>query len=257
MGKIISVALPKGGVGKTTTAINLAASLAVAEKRILVFDLDTSGAAGISLGFTDKNRSPGVFDIFSYTRSIEQCTHKTVLDLLDFVPMNYLTPIDEERLNRMSENKMLLYHLLMPVRDKYDYIIFDCPPYARGLMAAALVASDSVLIPAKSGHLSLEAIDKLYDYLEWIRKFTNRPIQTEGIVRTMHEPRTKVGSITDIDLCRKYPGLILKTIIPKNSTLSESSYYGKPAILYNANSKGSLAYLELARELMQKNGACR
>lgn len=255
MGKIISVALPKGGVGKTTTAVNLAASLAVAEKRVLVLDLDTSGAAGLSLGFNHADRHPGIFDIFSYTRSIAQCAHKTELPLLDFVPMNALSPVDEERMNRLSENKMLLHHLLLPVKSDYDYIIFDCPPYARGLMAAALVASDSVLIPAKSGHLSLEAIDKLFEYLDWIRRFTNKTVQIEGIVRTMYEPRTKVGVQTEQDLCKKYSVHILETTIPKNSTLSESSYYGKPAILYNANSKGSIAYLALAQEIMYKNGS--
>jgi chromosome partitioning protein len=250
MGKTIAVALPKGGVGKTTTAVNLAASFAVAEKRVLLMDLDTSGAAGLSLGFNDACRQPGVFDIFGYTRSIDQCRKRTSLPLLDFIPMNPLTPIDEERLNRMSDNKMLLYHLLQPLKEHYHYIILDCPPYSRGLMTAALVAADSVLIPAKSGHLSLEAIDKLYEYLDWIRRFTNRPVRTEGIVRTMFEPNTRVGSLTDDDLKQKYDGYILKTIIPKNSTLSESSYHGKPAILYRANSKGSLAYLELAREIM-------
>ncbi len=254
MGKVISVALPKGGVGKTTTAVNLAASFAVAEKRVLVIDLDTSGAAGISLGFNNTNRHPGVFDIFSYTRSIEQCTQPTDLPLLDFVPMNPLSPVDEDRMNRMSENKMLLHHSLIPVKGTYDYIIFDCPPYARGLMAAAIVASDTVLIPAKSGHLTLDAIDKLFDYFKWIGLFTNKPVRIEGIVRTMHEPRTKVGLRTDHDLCEKYSSLVLKTIIPKNSTLSESSYYGKPAIIYNANSKGSIAYLALAQELMNKDG---
>lgn len=255
MGKTISIALPKGGVGKTTTAINLAASFAVAEKRVLIIDMDISGAAGISLGFNLQDRTPGVFDIFSYTRSIDQCIRKTELEFMDFVPMNSLSPINEERLTRMADNKMLLYHLLMTVKQNYDYILLDCPPYTRGLMAAALVASDSVLVPAKSGHMSLEAIDKLYEYIDWIRRFTNRPLPTEGIVRTMHESRTKVGAITNQDLSEKYKEDILSTVIPKNTTLSESSYYGKPAILYKADSKGSLAYLALAHELMNNNGS--
>lgn len=253
MGKIISVALPKGGVGKTTTAINLAASIAVAEKRVLLVDLDTSGAAGISLGFSARERMPGIFDILSYTRSVKQSIHNTELEFLSFIPMNPLSPIDEERLNRLSDNKMLLHQLLIPLRQEYDYILLDCPPNARGLMGAALAASDSVLIPAKSSHLTIEAVDKLFEYLDWLRRFRNRPVEVEGIVRTMYESRTKMSMIMDNELIEKYNGHVLNTIIPKNTTLSESSYYGKPAILFNANSKGSISYLTLAYEVMNKN----
>jgi len=140
------------------------------------------------------------------------------------------------------------------MKERYDYILIDCPPYAIGLANVALVASDSVLIPAKSGHLTVEAIGKLYEHLDWLRRFTNRPMQTEGILLTMHEPNTKVGTMIDGELREEFVGKILNTVIPKNSTLSESSYHGKPVILYNANAKGSIAYLALANEIMNKNG---
>jgi len=253
MGRIISVALPKGGVGKTTTAINLAASIAVAEKRVLLVDLDTSGSAGISLGFAPEDRNPGIFDILSFTRSVKQSIHKTELDFLSFIPMNPLSPIDEERLNRLSDNKMLLHQLLVTLKQEYEFIILDCPPNTRGLMGAALAASDSVLAPAKSSHLTIEALDKLFEYLNWLRRFRNRPVDIEGIVRTMYEYRTKMSFLMDKELIEKYNGYLLKTIIPKNTTLSESSYYGKPAILFDANSKGSISYLTLAYELMNRN----
>lgn len=255
MGKIISVALQKGGVGKTTTAINLAASIAVAEKRVLLVDLDTSGSAGISLGFSPEDRTPGIFDILTYTRSIKHTIHKTDLEYLSFIPMNPLLPIDEERLNRLTDNKMLLHQLLVPLKQEFEYIILDCPPNTRGLMGAALAASDSVLAPAKSSHLTIEALDKLFEYLNWLKRFRNRPVEIEGIVRTMYESRTKMSVLVDKELIEKYNCYLLKTIIPKNITLSESSYYGKPAILFDANSKGSISYLTLAYEVMNRNNS--
>jgi chromosome partitioning protein len=254
MGKVIAVALQKGGVGKTTTAVNLAASFAFIEKKILLIDLDISGAASISLGFTKEHRSPGIFELFSLTRSVPQCTHDTDLERLKFVPMNILTPIDEERLNRMADNRMVLRHMLQQVIPHYDYIMIDCPPHTRGLMTVGLAAADAVLIPAKIGHLSIEAIDKLYEYLDWIKKFTGREISTMGIVRTMNEPRTKINTITVKQLKEQYGSYLLNTIIPKNSTLSEASFHGKPVILYQAESAGARAYLALANELIGRNG---
>lgn len=255
MGKIISIASPKGGVGKTTTAVNLAASIAVAEKKVLLIDLDTSGAAGISLGFGDNDRIPGIYQILKYTHSIRQCIHKTELKDLDFIPMNPLKPVDEERINRLSDNKMLLHQLLIPLKREYQYIILDCPPFIRGLMTAALAASDSVLIPAKVSHLSIEAIEKLFEHLKWLEKFTNRPVVPEGIVQTMYESRTKSGVMFQNILIEKFNNNVLNTVIPKNVTLSECAYYGKPAILYDANSKGSVAYLALAQEIMRNNNS--
>lgn len=156
-------------------------------------------------------------------------------------------------MTRMSDNRMILRHMLQQVRDRYDYILIDCPPYSRGLMTAGLAAADSVLIPAKIGHLSIEAIDKLYIYLDWIKKSIGRDIAIEGIVRTMHETRTKISGLTNSELTERYGSLLLDTVIPQNSTLSESSYYGKPALLYNVSSRGALSYLALADEIVRRN----
>jgi chromosome partitioning protein len=253
MGKIIAIASPKGGVGKTTTAVNLAAGIAVTEMKVLLIDLDTAGSAGISLGFSPQDRTPGVYEILKYTHSVRQCIHKTELEHLDFVPMNPLKPVDEERINRLSDNKMLLYQLLIPLKREYEYILLDCPPFIRGFMTAALAASDSVLIPAKVGHLSIEAVEKLFEHLAWLERFTNRPVAVEGIVQTMYEARTKSSSIFQRILIDKFNKIVLNTVIPKNTTLSECAHYGKPAILFDANSKGSIAYLALAQEIVRNN----
>jgi chromosome partitioning protein len=255
MPRTISVVLPKGGVGKTTTAVNLAASFAVEGKSTLLIDLDPIGSSGASLGLTSQAVSCGLYDVFTFSSSFATAIRKTDLPKLDIVPCNAGTIQREERISRISDNRTLLRNLLRPVIDRYEYIILDCPPVLRGLTTVALSASDSVLIPLRAGHFGLDALDKLFGYLDWLRQVSSRAIAIEGILLTMHEPRTKVSDITVKELSSKYNNHLLSTIIPRNSTLSEASFYGKPAILYNPTSRGSECYRELARELMTRSGA--
>jgi chromosome partitioning protein len=250
--RVIAVALPKGGVGKTTTAVNLAASLAVAEQRTLLIDMDSFGASGLSLGFTEGSAKAGLYEVFNFISSLDRATHKTDLKFLDFVPSNVQSLQREDRLLRLADNRAILKNALRAVSKEYDYVILDCPPVLRGLSTNALTASDSVLMPVKAGHFSLDAVDKLFRYLEWIKDVANKGIEVEGIVLTMHEPKTRVTEITERELVSKYYKYILDTVIPKNSTLSEASFYGKPAILYKANSRGSAAYLALAKEIIAR-----
>jgi len=154
---------------------------------------------------------------------------------------------------RLSENRTLLKNILRTIIPHYDYVIIDTPPSLRGLTTNALSCSDSVLIPIKSGHFSLEGIEKLFKYFEWIHEAANKGLQIEGILQTMYEPHTKVTEITDRELQLRFRKYLLKTIIPKNTQLTEASFYGKPAVLFNASSKGTMAYLELARELIDKH----
>jgi chromosome partitioning protein len=251
--KIITIAIPKGGVGKTTTAVNLAASLAVLEKRVLLIDTDPFGACSMSLGFTPEKTKGGLYEVFNFIHSIAQVIHRTDLAFLDFIPANISTQVAEERMMRLSENRTLLKNVLRTIVPHYDYIIIDTPPLLRGLTTNALTCADSVLIPIKSGHFSLEGIDKLFKYFEWIRDAANRTLQIEGILQTMYEPHTKVTEITDRELQLRFRRHLIKTIIPKNTHLTEASFYGKPSVLFNATSKGTLAYLELARELVDKH----
>lgn len=254
MAKVIAIAIPKGGVGKTTTAVNLAATLAVFEQRTLLVDTDPSGACSLSLGFTPEKTNGGLYEVFNFTHSISQITHRTELAFLDFVPTNVKSTQMEERFLKLSENRTILRNSLRGVLPHYDYIILDCPPYLRGLTTNALTAAESVIIPIKSGHFSLDAVEKLLRYIDWVREVANKELQIEGILQTMYEPKTKVTDITDRELQLRFRKHLLKTIIHKNTHLIEASFYGKPAILFNATSRGTVGYVELTKELLIRHG---
>lgn len=252
MAHTIAVALPKGGVGKTTTAVNLAASLAVEGQRTLLVDLDPIGSAGASLGFTTSTVGAGLYEAFNFITTFAAAIHHTELPLLDFVPCNVTTLQREDRILRLADNRTLLRNLLRPVAQPYDCVLLDCPPALRGLTTTALAAADAVLLPVRAGLFSLDAVDKLFTYLDWMREVTNRPIGVEGILLTMHEPRTKVSDITLRELAAKYRHHLLTTMIPRSTALGEASFYGKPAVLYEARSHGADAYRTLARELLSR-----
>jgi chromosome partitioning protein len=253
MGKVISVCIPKGGVGKTTTAVNLSASLAVAERKTLLIDADPFGSSAVALGFTPDKIKAGIAEIFGFTKSLGYAIHKTELEYLDFVPANINSIQLDEKFSKSTENRVVLKNALKDYKDNYDYIIIDCPPILRGITTNALTASDSVLIPIKSGHLSLEAIDKLFSYLDWIREVSNPGIRIEGILMTMYEKNSKVTEISERELKLKYKEYLMDSVIPTSSLLNEATFFGKPLCLYKINSTGAIAYLNLAYELMQKN----
>ena len=252
MARVIAVALPKGGVGKTVTAVNLAASLAVAEQRTLLVDLDTIGASALSLGYTPSRVQGGLFEVFNFITTLPRAIHTTELDHLHFIPSNIDSLQREDRMAKVAENRSILKNALRSVLAQYDYIILDCPPFLRGLTTNALTAADSVLIPVKSGHFSLDAIDRLFKYLGWIREVANRTIEIEGILVTMHEPNTRVTDITMRELQSRYKKYLFDCYIPKNTILSEATFYGRPAVLYNASSRGAVAYLSLARQIIAR-----
>lgn len=250
--KIISVYLPKGGVGKTTTAVNLAASLAVAEKKTLLIDADPFGASAISLGFTPEKIKAGISEVFSFTHSIDHAIHKTELEFMDFVPSNVNSIQRDDRFSKISENRVVLKNALRGIIEHYEYIIIDCPPVMRGIVANALTASTSVLMPVRCGHFALEAISKLFKYIDYLKEIANPALCIEGIVLTMYESNTKVTEIAERELKLRYNKYLFKTNIPRNHLLTESTFYGKPIILYNVNCPVSMAYLELAYEIINK-----
>jgi len=252
MGKIIAVAIPKGGVGKTTTAVNLAIAFALSGKSTLLIDVDPAGSCAEILDYKKDEVKSDIFDVLQYTISLQQVTLKSQVTNLDFIPMKHLTYVDEIRLGKISSNEKLLSSILKPEAFSYDYVVIDCPPYLTGTTNAALIAADSVLIPTMPGQLSINAVNKIVDHIKDIQKNYNQKLRIEGILLTIYEYNTKVSFATKKDLFRTYPNLIFNTTIPKNATVGEASVKNKPLLIFDPAAKASAAYMNLAREIIQK-----
>jgi len=253
VGKKIAIAVPKGGVGKTTTAVNLAAAFAIAEKKTLLIDFDPSGACSVSLGFENEVLRGDIFQVISFIKHIDSVIHKTELPTLDFIPCSINSGEIEERINRLTRNIYLFENILNQYAlEQYDYIIIDCPPYLKGLTTVALTAADSVLVPIRAGQFSISALKKMYNHIFWVRENLNKRLSVEGILLTMFEPNTKAWGLTKKALFENFGNDILQTVIPKSTTITEAEFYGKPTMLFDVKSSGSVAYLQLASELMNK-----
>jgi len=252
MAKIISIAVPKGGVGKTTTAVNLSASLAIEGEKTLIIDFDSTGSSTICLGFDKKEKTDNIFDVFNFKRAIGEVIFNTELTNLDLIPSKIL-PTDETRLHKITNNFQLFDHILNQEQfEIYDYIIIDCPPYLQGLTTIALISSDSVILPVKAGRFSLTSINKMIEYISWIKSSYNSRLSLEGILLTMYQPNTIAWKMTSEKLNENFSDLIFNTVIPQNTTLCESEFYGKPGVLIKSNSTGAIAYVKLAQEILSK-----
>lgn len=250
MGKVIAIANQKGGVGKTTTAVNLGASLAQAEKRVLLIDTDPQGNSTSGLGIVKENLNGSLYDIYNNTRNIKEITQKTGLDYLDIVPSNIDLIGAELELITKEGREAILKHAIEPVKTQYDFIFIDCPPSLSLLTLNALVAADSLLIPMQCEYYALEGISSLIKTLELVRETYNPSLNVEGILLTMFDGRTTLANQVADELKQHFGDKIFKTMIPRNITLAEAPSHGKPVILYDIRSKGAQSYLALAEEVM-------
>jgi chromosome partitioning protein len=253
MGKIISLANQKGGVGKTTTAINLAASLAALEYKVLLTDADPQANATSGVGFDLRNIKSSIYDCLVDDRHPEEVILKTEIEGLDLIPSTIdLVGAEIEMLN-MPNREQVLKSVLEKVKDDYDFVLVDCSPSLGLLTVNALTASDSVIIPVQCEYFALEGLGKLLNTIKIIQNRLNPALEIEGFLLTMYDSRLRLSNQVVDEVRRHFQQMVFDTIIQRNIKLSEAPSFGKPALLYDANSKGAVNYLNLAREVLQKN----
>lgn len=254
MGKTIVIANQKGGVGKTTTTLNLAASIALAEKDILVIDSDPQGNLTSGLGINRDNIEKSLYDVYTGKFPIEDVIIETLVPHLYIVPSNIdLLGVEVELVQRDGREKLLL-NALSKIKEKYRYIFIDCPPSLGLLTLNGLVAADSVIVPVQCEYYSLEGLGLLSRTLKLVQGSFNPSLDIEGILLTMFDARNTLSHQVAEEVRKFFKEKVYQTQIPRNVSLGEAPSHGKPAILYDARSKGAQSYLSLAKEILNENG---
>ena len=255
MGKIIALANQKGGVGKTTTCINLAASLATLEKSVLVVDADPQANASSGLGIDIKKAARTIYECLIDQADISEAIQDTEIDTLKVIPSHINLVGAEIEMLKLKNREKILKDVLAPVKDRFDYILVDCSPSLGLITVNALTAADSVIIPVQAEYFALEGISKLLNTIKIIKTRLNPHLEIEGFLLTMYDSRLRQANQIYDEVKRHFQELVFKTVIQRNVKLSEAPSYGLPAILYDADSNGAKNYLLLAQELVERNRA--
>jgi chromosome partitioning protein len=250
MAKVIAVTNQKGGVGKTTTAINLAAALAVADMRVLVVDTDAQANCSSGLGVIKGSLKKSIYDALIQNESLTSVMHDTELDNLKLIPADKKLTGAAIEMIEIPERESLLKRLLIPVLERFDFILIDSPPSLNILTLNGLVAADSVLIPIQCEYFALEGITDLFDTLARVRRSLNPGLAIQGILLTMFDERTNLSLQVREDLINHFSRQVLQTVIPRNVRLAEAPSFGKPILLYDIRSKGAESYIRLAKEIL-------
>ncbi len=257
MGKVISLANQKGGVGKTTTAINLGASFAVLEKKVLIIDADPQANATSGTGFDIKKVKTSIYECLIEEADPKKIVLNSDIKNLDLIPSHIdLVGAEIEMLN-MPEREYMLKNVVNKVKDDYDFVLIDCSPSLGLITVNALTASDSVIIPVQCEYFALEGLGKLLNTINIIQKGLNTDLEIEGFLLTMYDARLRLSNQVTEEVRRHFQQMVFETIVQRNIKLSEAPSFGKPAVLYDADSKGAVNYLNLAREILQNNEETR
>ena len=252
MGRVISISNQKGGVGKTTTAINLAASLAAAEKAVLLIDGDPQGNATSGLGLDPSALEYGVYDLLMGGAPIEKTIMKTALPGLDIIGSTADLVGAEVELAALSEKEIRLRRAVHPLRETYDYVFIDCPPSLGFLTVNALTAAEAVLVPLQCEYYALEGLSQLLTTARAVKQGLNPSLRLADILLTMYDSRNNLSQQVAHEARTLFKSRVFRTVIPRNVRLSEAPSHGKPVLLYDLRSKGAQSYLTLAKELMER-----
>jgi chromosome partitioning protein len=252
MAKVFAIANQKGGVGKTTTCINLAASLVATKRRVLLIDLDPQGNATMGSGIDKHGLEHSIYDVLIGECSIADAMQTSEHGGYKLLPANRDLTAAEVGLLEMNMKESRLRNALAPIRDKYDYILIDCPPALSMLTVNALVAADGVIIPMQCEYYALEGLSDLVNTVQRITALLNPSLKIEGLLRTMYDPRISLTNDVSTQLKQHFPEQLYQTVIPRNVRLAEAPSFGMPALVYDKQSRGAIAYLALAGELVRR-----